>query len=84
LDPIRFRDMVSQFRHGISNVNRGSLDVVSRRCAHIRMSEDSLNHHVRHTEAVQVTSQSAPRSVPAVPLGEAKQVGFDFAASLID
>jgi hypothetical protein len=28
LDPIRFRDVVFQFRHRISNVNRGSLDVV--------------------------------------------------------
>jgi hypothetical protein len=59
LDPIRFRDVVFQFRHRISNVNRGSIDEVSRRCAHVRMSEDSLNHHVRHTPYLKTQLRSA-------------------------
>ena len=62
---------VFQLRHRSSNVNSCSLDVVRRRGAHVRVSEDSLNHHIRHTEMVRVASQSAPRRVPPVLLWQA-------------
>jgi hypothetical protein len=57
--------------HGISNVISDGLDVVRCRSAHIRMSEDSLNHHVRHAKAIQIASESTPRRVPSVPLSDA-------------
>jgi predicted RNA binding protein YcfA (HicA-like mRNA interferase family) len=71
LNPIRFRDVVFQLRHRISNVKGSGFDVVRRRGAHVRMSEDSLNHHIRHTETVQVASRPTPCRVPAVPLRDA-------------
>jgi len=66
--------LVFQLRHRSSNVNSCSLDVVRRRGAHVRVSEDSLNHHIRHTEMVQVASQSAPRRVPPVLLWQARVI----------
>lgn len=53
-NPIRFPDVVFQLRHSTPNVDSGSLDVVRRACAHVRGSEDSPNHHIRHAEAVQI------------------------------
>jgi hypothetical protein len=35
------------------------------------MTEDSLDYHVRHTQAVQVAPKPAPGCVPAMPLGNA-------------
>jgi hypothetical protein len=64
-------DAIFQRRHRLANIVSGGLDVVRRRRAHVRMSQDSLNYHIGHTEAVQVASQSAPRRVPAVPLWDA-------------
>jgi hypothetical protein len=35
------------------------------------MPEDSLNHHVWHTESIQIASQPAPRRMPSMPLRDA-------------
>jgi hypothetical protein len=33
------------------------------------MTEDSLNHNIRNTQAIQIAPKATPGSVPAVPLG---------------
>ena len=42
-------------------------DVVAESDVHIRMAEYGLDHFVRHTEPVQIRSQSAPSRMPSVP-----------------
>jgi hypothetical protein len=51
-------------------VNLGRLDVVRRRGANVRSSRDSLNHHLWHTESIQVASS------PAVPRASRATEGF--------
>jgi hypothetical protein len=48
----RLPDVVFQLRHRLANIVGGSLDVVRRRGADVCMSQDSLDHHIRHTQAV--------------------------------
>jgi len=67
----RLSDVVFEYHHCISNIVGRSLDVVRCRRAHTGVSENSLNHHIRHSEAIQVASQSSPGSVPTVPLRDA-------------
>jgi len=45
-----------------------SLDVAVRRGADVRVTEDSLNDHVRHTEAIEIAAQPAAARVPAVTI----------------
>ena len=40
-----------------------SFDVVRRRGAHVSVTENPLDHRVRHTQAVQVVSEAAPRDI---------------------
>jgi hypothetical protein len=51
----------SSFAIALRTSTRSGLDVVRRRRAHVRVSEDSLNHYIRHAQTVQVASQPAPR-----------------------
>lgn len=46
------------------------LMLVRCRRTHIRMTENPLGHHIRHTQAVVVTSKAASCSVPALPFGD--------------
>lgn len=64
-------DVIFELRHGIANVLSGGLDVVCCRCADVRVSQDSLNHDVWHTEAIQVASQAASRRMPPMPFRDA-------------
>jgi len=54
--------------HCVADVVGCGLDVVGCRRADIRVAKDSLNHHLRDSQAVQVAPELASRSVPAVPL----------------
>jgi hypothetical protein len=62
-------NVILQLRHCAANIGGGCFDVVSCRRAHVRMTEDSLNHNIRNTQAIQIAPKATPGSVPAVPLG---------------
>jgi hypothetical protein len=76
------RNVIFEFHHSVTDIVGNGLDVVRRCGAHVCVSEDSLNHHIRHTEAVQGASQSAPRRVPAVPLRQSG-VTLEFVVSAL-
>jgi len=65
----RLRDSIFERCHCVPNVVSRRLDVVGSRGADVRVLQDSLNHHIRHSQAVQIAPQATPGSVPAVPLG---------------
>jgi hypothetical protein len=65
----RLWDSIFQLCHRAANVIGSGLDVVVCRCADVSVPQNSLNHHIRDPQAVQVTSKPAPGSVPTVPLG---------------
>ena len=46
------------------------LNVVRSCGADIRVAENALDDHIRHTETIKVTSQAAAASVPSMPLRE--------------
>lgn len=66
----RARDVPFQLRHCTADILGSRLDVIRRRGAHVRVAKNALNHHVRHSQAIQVAPQAAPCCVPAVPLGK--------------
>ena len=68
LDLARLCDSIFQHIHRIPRVISRRLDVVSGRRAGIRVPQDSLNHHIRYSQAVQVAPKAMPGRVPAVPL----------------
>jgi len=63
--------LMLQLRHCVPHVVRCPLDVVRSCCADVRVSQDSLNNNVRHSETIQIAAESAPCRVPAVPFGNA-------------
>ena len=69
LDLARLCDPIFQHRHRIPNFVIRSFDVVVGRRADVRVTQDSLNHLLRHSQAVQVAPKATPGSVPTVPLG---------------
>ena len=64
------RNDVFQLRHCIAYVICGGLDVVRRCSADVRAAKNTLNHHVRYTEAIQVAAEATPSRVPPAPLGD--------------
>ena len=58
-----FRDNRSQLGHCALDIIGRSLDVAVRRGADVRVTEDSLNDHVRHTEAIEIAAQPAAARV---------------------
>jgi len=67
-----FRDNRFQFGHCALDIIGRSLDLIVRRCADVRVTEDSLNDHVRHAEAIEIVAQPAAARVPAVPFGQGR------------
>jgi len=59
-----------EFRHRVANIISGRLDVVSRRGAHVRVTQNPLDHHLRYTQTVQIAPEAAPCRVPAMPFGD--------------
>jgi hypothetical protein len=78
------RNTSFQFFHCGPDVSGGRFDVVRCGCAHVRVSEDSLDHHIRHTQAIQVASQSSPGCVPAMPFGDASVAPVRMAYLLVN
>src|SRR5215510_8109349 len=68
---VSLRNAVFQRSHRLANILGGSLDVIRCRGAHVRMSQDSLDYHVRHSKSIQVASESPTRRVPPVPFWDA-------------
>src|ERR1039457_3509801 len=54
--------MLLQRCHRVPHITSSRLDVIRVRSAHVRVTQDALNHDLRHTQAVEVAAQSAPCS----------------------
>ena len=67
-----FRHHHLEILHRFADIIGGSLDVVVRRGAHIRMAKDSLNHHWWYAEAIQVAPEPASCCMPPVPLRQSR------------
>jgi hypothetical protein len=49
--------------HCIPHIVGSGLDVVRCGCAHIGVSQNALDHHVRHPKPIQIASEPAAREV---------------------
>ena len=71
-----------QLLHGVRHYPRHGLDIAPLRRADIFVTQDCLDHFVRHSEFVQIRGKAPAISVPAFPLQAVRpENGFDHTIS---
>jgi hypothetical protein len=79
----RISNLLFQPCHRGPNVITRRFDVVGSRRAHVSVPQDLLNHHIGHSQAVQIAPKATPGSVPSVPLGNRTVALVLMACSLV-